>query len=77
MSPDDMGMGLKSCVAVYLQMVGILLQYKRGSINRQEWFRRMVELMKRNRKGVWMREIEKDLKRFDASLEWLMKRIAL
>ena len=25
--------------------------------------------------GVWVREIEKALKRFDASLEWLLERI--
>ena len=29
MKPDDMGLGLKSCVAVYLiELVRILLQYK-------------------------------------------------
>ena len=33
--------------------------------------------MKRNGKGVWIREIEKALKRFDASLEWLEERISL
>ena len=33
MSPDDMGLGLKSCVAVYLlELVRILLQYKWGTI---------------------------------------------
>ena len=37
----------------------------------------MEELTKRNGKGVWLREIEKALKRFDASLEWLSERIAL
>ena len=37
----------------------------------------MEELTKRNGKGVWMREIEKVLKRFDASLEWLMERIGV
>ena len=31
----------------------------------------------RNGKGVWMREIEKALKRFDASLEWLTERIGI
>ena len=35
----------------------------------------MEELTKRNGKGVWMRKIEKVLKRFDASLEWLTERI--
>ena len=31
MKPDDMGMGLKSCVAVYLlELVSLLLQYKWG-----------------------------------------------
>ena len=35
----------------------------------------MEELTKRNGKGVWMREIEKVLKRFDASLEWFIERI--
>ena len=37
----------------------------------------MEELTKRNGKGVWTREIEKALKRFDASLEWLMERIEM
>ena len=37
----------------------------------------MEDLTRRNGKGVWLREIEKVLKRFDASLEWLMERIAL
>ena len=37
----------------------------------------MEELTKRNGKGVWLREIEKALERFDASLEWLMERIGL
>ena len=32
----------------------------------------MEEITKRNGKGVWLREIEKVLKRFDSSLEWLM-----
>ena len=78
MKHDDMGMGLKSCVAVYLlELVRLLLQYKWGTIFRQEWFWRMEELTKRNGKGVWMREIEKGLKRFDASLEWLLERIEM
>ena len=37
----------------------------------------MEELTKRNGKGVWMREIEKALRRFNASLEWLSERISL
>ena len=37
----------------------------------------MEELTKRNGQGVWLREIEKVLKRFDASLEWLLERNAL
>ena len=37
----------------------------------------MEELTKRNGKGMWLREIEKILKRFCASLEWLMERISL
>ena len=37
----------------------------------------MEELTKRNGKGVWMREIEKALKRFDASLGWLMERVGM
>ena len=78
MKPDDMGMGLKSCVGVYLlELVRILLQYKWGTIFRQEWFWRMEELTKRNGKGVWMREIEKALRRFGVSLEWLTGRILL
>ena len=77
MSPDDMGMGLKSCVAVYLVELVRLLQYKWGTIFRQEWFWRMEELTKRNGKGVWFREIEKALRRFDASLEWLLERIQM
>ena len=73
MSLDDMGMGLKSCVAVYLiELVRVLLQYEWGIIFRQEWFWRMEEITKRNGKGVWVSEIEKTLKRFDSSLEWLI-----
>ena len=34
----------------------------------------MEEIAERNGKGVWMREIEKVLRRFEASLEWLMRR---
>ena len=75
---DDMGIGLKSCVAVYLlELIRLLLQYKWGTIFRQERFWRMEELTRRNGKGAWLREIEKVIKRFDGSLEWLMERIAL
>ena len=39
MRPDDMGMGLKSCVGVYLlELVRLLLQYEWGTIFRDEWF---------------------------------------
>ena len=73
-----MGMGLRSAVGVYLvELVRLLLQYKWGTIFRQEWFWKMEELTRQNGKGLWLREIEKVLKRFDASLEWLMERIAL
>ena len=34
-------------------------------------------MTKRNGKGVWMREIEKTLKRFGASIEWLLERIGM
>ena len=34
-------------------------------------------MTKKNGKGIWTREIEKVLKRFDASLEWLLERIAM
>ena len=37
----------------------------------------MEELTKRNGKGVWMREMDKSLKMFDASIEWLSQRIAV
>ena len=33
-------------------------------------------MAERNGKCVWMREIEKVLRRFDASLEWLIERMA-
>ena len=69
MKPEDMGMGLRSCVGVYLvELVRIILQSKLETIFRQEWFWRMEELTKRNGKGIWVREIEKILKRFDASI---------
>ena len=44
---------------------------------KSEWFWRMEELTKRNGKGLWLRETEKCLKRYGASLEWLMERIAM
>ena len=76
MKPDVLGLGPEKQHGFYLlELVRILLQYKWGTIFRQEWFWRMEELTKRNGKGVWIREIEKVLKRFDASLEWLMERI--
>ena len=60
MSPDDMGFGLKSCVAVYLmELVRLYPQYKWGTIFRSEWIWRMEEITKRNGKGVLMKEIEK------------------
>ena len=47
MMPDDTGIGLKSCVAVYLlELIWIFLQYKWGSIFRQEWFWMIEELTK-------------------------------
>ena len=62
MGPGDMGMGLKSSVAVsLLELVRLHLQYKWGTIYRQEWFWRMEELSKKNGKSVWTREIEKVL----------------
>ena len=71
-------MGMKSCIGVYLlELVRLLIQYKWGTNYRQEWFSRMEEMTKRNGKGILTREIEKVLKRFDASLEWLMERIAI
>ena len=78
MKPDDIGFGLKICIAVYLvELVRRLLQYKWGTIFRHEWFWRMEELTELNGKGMWLREVEKVLKRFDASLEWLMERITM
>ena len=54
MCPDDMGVGLKSCVAVYLlETVPLhLLLFKWGTIFRSEWFWKMEELLKRNGKGI-------------------------
>ena len=73
-----MGLGLKSCVAVYLlELVRLLLQYKWGTIFLSEWFLRMEELTKRNGKGIWLKEIGKGLKRFDASIECLGDRITM
>ena len=60
-----------------LELVRLLLQYKWGTVFRHQWFLRIEELTKRNGKGVWMREIEKVLRRFDASLEWLMEPIEM
>ena len=78
MKPDDMGMGHRICVGVYLlELVRLLIQYKWGTIFRREWFWRMEELTKKNGKGVWLREIEKVLKRFEASLQWRLERIEL
>ena len=37
----------------------------------------MEELTKRNIKRIWLREIEKTLKRFGAFLEWLLERITM
>ena len=49
MKPDDMGLGLKSSVGVYLlELVRLLLLYKWGTIYRSEWFWNMDELTKRN-----------------------------
>ena len=77
MKPDDMGFGLKSCVAVYLLELVRLLQYKWGTIFRQEWFWRMEELTKRNGTEIWLREIEKVPKRFGASLKWFLERVKI
>ena len=78
MKPDDMGMGLKSCVGVYLlELVRLLLQYKWGTIFRREWFWRTEEMTKKNGNCVLLREIEKVLRRFGGSLEWLLERIQL
>ena len=46
MSPDDMGLGLKSSIGVYLLELVRLLQYKWGTIFRSEWFWRIEELRK-------------------------------
>ena len=78
MKPDDMGMGLKSSVAVYLlELVRILLQYKWRTNFRSEWFWRMEEITERNGNDVLFRTIEKVLKRFDVSLQWLIGRIEI
>ena len=45
--PDDMGFGMKSCVALYVFELVRILQYKWGTVFRQEWFRGMEELTKR------------------------------
>ena len=68
MKPDDMGLGLKSCVGVFLlELVRLLLQYKWGTIFRHEWFWRMEELTKRNGKAS-RREIETVLKMSSSDL---------
>ena len=65
-------------LAIFLiKRVRILLGYKWGTIFLSESFWRIEELTKWNGKGIWLREIEKVLRRFDASLEWLMERISL
>ena len=75
MSPDDMGLGLKCCVAVYLlELIRLIIQYKWGAIFKSEWFWRMEEMTKKNGKGIWTREIEKVLRRFETPLEWLTER---
>ena len=75
MKPDDMGMGFRSCVGVYLvELVRLLLQYKWGTIFRREWFWMMKELTMRNGKGIWLRDIQQSFKRFGAYLEWLTER---
>ena len=52
MKLGDMGMGLKSSLAVYLlELITILIQYKWRTIFRQEWFWRMEEATKRKGKG--------------------------
>ena len=48
-----------------------------GTIFRHEWFWLIEELTKMNGKGVWLREIEKVLKRFGASIEWFVERIRI
>ena len=78
MKPEDKALGLKSRVGVYLlELIRVLIQYKWGTIFRQEWFWRIDEFTKRNGKGVWLRETEKVLKMYDASLEWLLERIGM
>ena len=52
MKPDDMGMGLRSYVAVYLLELVLLLQYKRGTIFRDGWYWMMEELTKRKLQGA-------------------------
>ena len=70
-------MGLKSCVAVDLLKLVRILQYKWGTIFRQEWFWRMEKLSKRNGKGIGLRENVKAPNMFEASIEWLIERIAM
>ena len=78
MRPEDTGMGLKSSVGVYLlELARLRLQSKCGTNFRLELFWRMEEMTKMNGKGVWLLEIEKVLKRFDASLEWFIERVKI
>ena len=37
----------------------------------------MEKLTKRNGKGIWLRDIEKGMRRFDAPLKWLLERITM
>ena len=51
--PQDMGLGLKSSVGVYLlERVRIIFQHEWGTILRREWFWRMEELIKGNGMGI-------------------------
>ena len=75
MSPDDMGLGLKSCVVGYLLELGILLPMYKWGFFRRGWFWIMEQMTKRNGKGILLREIEKVLKRFVTSLEFLLERV--
>ena len=59
MKPNDMGLGLKSSIGVYLlELVRLLLQCKWGTIFRWEWFWMMEVRENEMGKGVGMREIE-------------------
>ena len=77
MKPDDMAIGLKSCVSVcLLELIRIILQYKLGTVFGSSWFLRMDELMRKNGTGVMTREIEKCTRRIDWALEWLLGQVA-